>query len=676
MEQYGMPMATALLALLAVSPVLVVALARWKRLGEVVSVLAVAISLGLAIALLYTVLGTQTPVGGTLLSVPLIGASLTLRVDALSALLAVVVLTLGLLAVVYSIRYVRRAAPNQLLGYYVPFLFFLMGMCGVLYVSDFLFFLVAWEFMSLPAYALIIFEREKSENLRAGLKYFVLSHIGNACMFIGVLILYAHGGSFQFEVIRAALASLLTEQPWLAHTAVLLIAFGFITKAGLFPSGDWLPDAHPAAPSPVSALLSGVMIKMGAYGLLRLFFWLLVPAGASVLALNVWGVILALWGTVSIIVGSAAALNQHDSKVLLAYSSISQSGYIVLGLGVALAFSSQLPLLAALALTGALVHIVADAAHKGLLFFTAGSALHATGSRDMRRLGGLHERMPVTTTTALVGALSLAGLPFMGAFVSKWLVVQAALFAGLKSPVLLICALAALFGSVMGLAYSLKFVAGSFLGPPAEPSEVEEAQEVPWSMRLPQELLALGCLLLGLFPWVLIRLVMTALPEPIAATAPQAFGGSRLLSVVTLSPQGPLQGLYAPLPLFGLFLILALVVWRISRAGAAPVRQVEGWQCGASLPPEQVRANPASYYWIFAKWMAPLYPRVALPEIKFPRETPLLLDTDRWLFRPIGEWGNNLGRRLSRLHTGLPHRYLLWQLLGAAILLGVVWLLQ
>ena len=207
-----------------------------------------------------------------------------------------------------------------------------------------------------------------------------------------------------------------------------MVFVGFGTKAAIFPLGDWLPDAHPAAPSPISCLLSGVMIKLGVYGLLRIFFWM-APSSHTY---TVWGGVIALFGAVSLFVGTMEALAQHDSKRLLAFHSMGQMGYIFLGIGIGIAFLRISPALSAAGFIGGLYHLVNHACFKGLLFLNAGSALIRGGTREIDRLGGLAKYMPLTAATAIIASFAIAGVPPLNGFGSKWLIYQASLFSGLQ----------------------------------------------------------------------------------------------------------------------------------------------------------------------------------------------------------------------------------------------------
>ena len=502
-----------------------------------------------------------------------------------------------------------------------------------------------------------------------------MTHIANVGMFVGVLILYKHCQSFAFADMQIGLATLAATRPWLTNLVIALIALAFITKAGLFPVGDWLPDAHPAAPSPVSALLSGVMVKMGAYGIIRLFFWVLPMAALPQGWLLWWGSILGAWGALSAFVGSAAAVVSNDSKRLLAYSTIGQSGYIFLAIGVAVAFVKLSPLISAVALIAALLHILADASHKSLLFLTAGSVLHRTGLRDLNQLGGLMTRMPSTAIAAIIGVLSLAGMPLTGAFVSKWLMFQSGLFGGLQSSIFIAYVIAALFASVMAIAYGLKFFGATFLGPCPQEVQDGEPREVPFSMDFPQMLLAAVCVLLGVLPMVPIAWCTAALPGSLSVPASAALGEVGFWSIVSRLGGAEASALFAPLWIACLFVLCLLLCWWLSRLGRAPVREVEGWVCGEQVSPELTRVQAHSYFWVLSEYLANVYPQVGLPPIPLPEKTPPVLDVDQWAWSNVTRASRRAAAWLGALHTGVPQFYMLWQALGAGLLIVVLWLM-
>jgi hydrogenase-4 component B len=475
------------------------------------------------------VLGGGAALGPLVLWRPaLVGASVSVRVDALSAFFLLLISGLSIAAAWFAVGYTRRMADIG--GFYPALLLFVFGMAGVVVIDDFFFFFVPWEFMALSSYLLVVFHREKAENLSAGFRYFFVTHAGTLALIFGITMLVRAGGSsFGFEDIARAMPALLATRPVLAHAGLLLILLGFLVKAGCFPFGMWwLPAAHPAAPAPVSALLSGAMIKLGLYGILRVFFQIL-PVGPWSLG---WGMVVAAFGTLSLLVGTLTALTQNDSKRLLAYSSIGQVGYMLLGFGLALGLATSDPPLAAIALVGGLFHVLNHACFKGLLFLNAGTFELTTGERDLNRLGGLGRVVPVTSACAIVASVSIAGLPPLNGFSSKWLLYHASVW-GSQGPrvAFLFFGITALLVSAVTLAVVLKFLGATVWGAmsPAARRAVPPA-EMPW-LGASQLALAALCVGLGLFPmagaWLCYLAAAALAPAAGAPSFASIFGDGR-----------------------------------------------------------------------------------------------------------------------------------------------------
>ena len=431
---------------------------------------------------------------------PQLGAHLTLRVDPLSAIFLSIVAVIALLSTLYSVRYMEHYAHDKVAKFFPLLLLCIASMTGVLVCTDFFFFLIFWESMTLTSYFLVTFESENPASQRAGLKYFIITHGATLCMVAAALLLWRTSGSFSFDAIRQTLSALLATRPLLANTIIFLFFLGFATKAGILPMGDWLPDAHPVAPSGMSATLSGALVKLGIYGLVRLFCSFLTVSPS----LRIWGIFLALAGTVSLFVGTLTALRQTDTKRLMAFHTIGQIGYICLGLGVGVYCLQMYPALAAIALAGAILHAVNHACFKSCLFLGAGSVLYRTGQRDMDKLGGLAAFMPYTTGTTTIASLSIAGVPPFNGFTSKWLIIAGCLLAGMRFPLFLVLGLVALFISLATLASFLKVLGSVFLGKADENLGIKE---VPVSMVVPQVVLAALCVFLGIFPQLILRFV-------------------------------------------------------------------------------------------------------------------------------------------------------------------------
>jgi hydrogenase-4 component B len=578
------------------------------------------------------------------------------RLDALGAVFAIPVAILVIVAAVYAVPYLRQAhfRRESALRFWLAFALFGAGMLAAVAAWDLLQFVVAWEVMTLASYVLVAHETSAPASVRAAFKYFVMTHAASACLLLAVLLLWAEGGTLGFDGLRPLLARLAEERPLLLHAVLALLFVAFATKAGLYPLGDWLPDAHPAAPAPVSAVLSGVMVKVGLYGFLRFFVWGLAAASPAVAAL--WGYPLAAAGAVSALVGGFAACAAQDTKVLLAYSSVAQSGLIALGVGVALVLVPEQPALAQLALLGALFHTVADAAVKALLFLVAGSVQYRVGSRRIGDLGGLWGAMPVTAGTALVASLAIAGFPPLTAFPGKWLMLQGSVLSG--APALVGAGIALLVASALSILYALKFFVGAFLaGPPRA-----ERLDVPVAMRGAQVALAALALALALAPGLWLGLLAPALAGP-ALPAFEAPSGWAVLGF------GSASGAYVPLLLVVAGAWVAVLAF-LAVGRARDPRAVRTWMGGAT--PEPAPLHAAGFYVPLREAMGNSYARVPFRAVPLPGWLPPAVNADRWLYRPVVRAILGAGEALQRAHTGTAHRYLVWQLLGALVLITLL----
>ena len=385
------------------------------------------------------------------------------------------------------------------------------------------FLLIAWELMALFAFVLVVFEHEHPETRRAGVLYFVMSHIGVGCLILGFLLLFQVTGSFRFEDLHNIGAKLSLSQ----RTAAFFLFFvGFGIKAGVIPLHIWLPAAHPVAPSNISAFMSGVLIKTGIYGMVRVFFDFLTPPPVF------WGLLILAAGSMSALLGVLYALVEHDLKRLLAFHSIENIGIILMGLGASLLFISfHQPALAALALVAGLYHTLNHACFKGLLFLGAGAVLHATGTRNMEELGGLIRRLPWTAFFFLLGAVAISGLPPLNGFVSEWLTYQALLqgFGATQIAVRLIFpiggALLALTGALAAACF-VKAVGITFLALPRSP-HAEKAHEAPRSMLFGMAILGFACVVLGVLPMLFLPLLDPVTQELLGQRiSPQLIAGN------------------------------------------------------------------------------------------------------------------------------------------------------
>jgi hydrogenase-4 component B len=598
-----------------------------------------------------------------------------LAVDGAGALFLALVGAAAVPASVYALGYTRERREG-IGGLGAAYNVFLAAMVLVPVAANLLTFLVAWELMALASYFLVMTDGDQRTVARAGWVYAVVTHAGLACLLAGMLLLAQAAGSDRFADWPAAAALL---SPGRRALVFVLLALGFGSKAGLVPLHVWLPLAHPAAPSHVSALMSGVMIKLGVYGLLRVGFeWL--PGGPPW-----WGALLLLVGAASALLGVLYALMEHDLKRLLAYHSVENVGIILLGLGAGMVFTATgLPALARLGVVAALYHTVNHAAFKSLLFLGAGSVLHATGTRNMEEMGGLVKRMPWTAACFLVGAVAISALPPLNGFVSEWLTFQALLqSAEIRAPGLNLVFLAGLAGLALtgGLAAAcfVKAFGITFLALPRS-AESAEAHEAPGTMVAGMVGLAGACVALGLgATWVLPALDRAAAgllgsPGPVATLAMDG------LTVVV--GQGFANA--SPAAVAGLLAValgvLPLGLWLSGARGDR--RAYETWGCGRMLQTARMEYTATAFSQPFKRIFAVLYRPVKQLDIDFHPESRFFVQTIRyanphrslieeWLYLPALAWARRGARVVQRIQSGSANLYLAY-IFGALLLLLLV----
>ncbi|UEM22540.1 hydrogenase 4 subunit B [Skermanella mucosa] len=526
----------------------------------------------LAVLLRLAAGGTDVDVLALPVGLPWLRANL--RLDALSAVFLLAVNLGGCLAAVFGWSYARHEAePGRVLPF---FPLFLAGMNLVLVADDAFVFLMAWEFMSLSSWLLVLASHREEDTRRAAYVYLVMASFGTACLLLAFGILAGEAGSYGFEAIRA---HPLGAVP--ASFAALLVLLGAGSKAGLVPLHVWLPLAHPAAPSHISALMSGVMTKVAIYGLIRVLFDLVGEP------LWWWGAVLAVVGAVTAVVGVLYALMQDDVKKLLAYSTVENIGVIVIGLGLALVFkASGVPALAALAMTAAMLHVLNHALFKCILFFGAGAVLTATGERDLDRLGGLIHRMPATALFCLVGAAAISALPPLNGFVAEWMLFQAVLNGPLleqwelKIGFAVIGALLAL-SAALAAACFVRFYGIAFLGRARSP-RAEQAWEVDAVMLSAIAVPAVLCAVIGVLPKLAIAMIE---PANRLTTGEGMFDAGGHGGWVWLAPASAFGNSYSGFMMFMTILILTiLAVFMIHRYASNRVRRSIPWACGFTDP--------------------------------------------------------------------------------------------
>jgi hydrogenase-4 component B len=516
------------------------------------------------------------------LALPWLGAHF--RLDALSAAFLIVVDLGATAASVFAIGYGRHEdAPRRVLPFYP---LFLAGMNLVVLASDAFTFLLSWEFMSLASWALVLAHHRVPGNLRAGYVYLLMAGFGTFALLLTFALLAGPSGYYDFAIIRAT-----GHPPWMAGLVLMLTLLGAGSKAGLVPLHVWLPLAHPAAPSHVSALMSGVMTKVAVYGFVRIVLDLLGPPDWW------WSMPVLAVGGITAVMGVLYALMQHDLKRLLAYHTVENIGIIFTGLGLALAFKANgMPAAAALAMTGALFHVLNHMLFKSLLFFGAGAVQTATGERDMERLGGLIHLMPVTSFAFLAGSLAISALPPLNGFVSEWLTFQAILLSsdlpqwGLKLLVPVVGAMLA-FAAALAAACFVKAFGITFLGR-ARSSAAAEAHEVDrFSLTAMLGFVAL-CVLAGILPGFVIDTLASVVQPMVGGNMPT----QATIAWLSIVPVAEARSSYNGLLVF-VFIALSgsLTAAVVHRWASRAVRRGPAWDCGFPDPSPMTEYTAGSF---------------------------------------------------------------------------------
>lgn len=549
--------------------------------------------------------------------------SFSLGMDPLSAVFAVPVAVVGALAAVYGSRYLHDSAPRKVAASWCSYNLLLAAMLMIVTARNGVLFLLAWEGMSLASFFLVMFDSEQASVRRAGWTYLVASHLGTAFLLAMFALLARGSGSFDFAALGA--------DAGMASVVFLAAMIGFGTKAGFVPLHVWLPEAHPAAPSHVSAVMSGVMLKMGIYGLLRTLTLLSLPPAW-------WGWLLLSVGATSGVLGVLFALAQHDVKRLLAYSSVENIGIIALGLGIGLlGISYGNAAMAVLGLAGGLLHVVNHAAFKSLLFLGAGAAAHATGTREIDHLGGLMKNMPVTGATFLVGSAAISGLPPLNGFVSELLIYLAA-FSALTGAVgsvagplagALVAGSLALIGGLAAACFA-KATGVIFLGEPRT-AHAAGAHGAGAAMRWPMLVLAGVCVAIGLLGWLALRVLAPAVESLVPAEMAEEF------SIGLVTGETALQCIAAG----GAALWLAVGLLAFLRKRLLAGRQVGAagtWDCGYAAPTPRMQYTSSSFarpIIVFFRFFLRTRDAVHAPQGLFPARADLHTETPD-VFRESG----------------------------------------
>jgi len=605
--------------------------------------------------------------------------SLGFLMDNLSAFFVFVISLLVVPISIYSVSYTREYQdPKSVALLAVLYNLFALSMILVVTADNALLFLLVWELMSVSSYFLVTFEHEKPENVQAGLIYLVMTHVGTAFIILSFLLFYQQVHSLDFAVFRAQAVSL----PEATRTLVFIFGLiGFGAKAGLVPLHIWLPYAHPAAPSHISALMSGVMIKTAIYGMLRVFLDFLQPH-----LVWWWGLVVLVLASISTVLGVLYALMEHDLKKLLAYHSVENIGIILIGIGLAMIAGSHpeslaLISLAALALMAALYHTINHAVFKGLLFLAGGAVVSQTHTRNIEELGGLIKYMPWTAACFLIGSVAISALPPLNGFVSEWLTFQSLLL-GLRLPELMVKVIVPLSAALLALSGALaaacfvKAFGITFLALPRS-EHPQQAQEVPATMRGGMGILALLCGALGILPVFVVPLLHAVASSLLGQSIHVLFRG------FVLAPLAPDQGTFSPLGLTLLLLVLAPVGLGIAYwSGQLRRRRAPTWTCGLT----RLSAHMSHMEYTATGFSKPI--RLIFRNIYQPRrqvdietdvssyvrkriryELQIEAPFEKYLYGPLSAGILKISGTIRRIQTGSINMYLAYIFIALVILL-------
>ena len=574
----------------------------------------------------------------------------------------------------YVQAYQEEKQPFAVLGLFTGL--FVSGMLLVLLADDAFFFMIAWELMSVASYFLVAFQHENPANRRAAFLYLLMAEVGALAIILGFGVLAGFSDGFTFDSLRQAQLSV----TW-ASIAFGLALLGFGMKAGIVPIHVWLPEAHPVAPSHISALMSGVMLKVAVYGLIRFCFDLLGDVHWQ------WGVVLLVLGTISALGGILYAMMQPNLKRLLAYSSVENIGVIFLVLGLAMIFTANgFPKLAALGLLAALFHAFNHALFKNLLFLGAGVLQHQTHSLDIDSMGGLIRRMPQTSALFLVGCMSISSLPLFNGFVSEWLAFQTALQVdildnGVLRSLIPVAAAGLALTAALAAACFVKVFGLIFLGLPRSRNSEKALEITDNGMLLGMALLAGLCFFFGIFPSLVIGLLNQVAQQLLGHALPT----SNALSWLWLAPVSADKASYSPvLVLISVLMAVGVMFWYLRRNPLTKaMRRSPAWDCGFGGLTSRMQYSSSSFTMPFRR----IFAKVWLIDEQIEKDKQGAMDMNvssihyrlqvqdhSWprLYQPIAYGVNQVAKQVGRIQTGNIRVYLGYSFVTLIIMLWVV----
>ena len=524
---------------------------KYIKVKRALAVIATAVSFLCVILLIKPILingeiivswmGNWSPMGGKAFGIGL-------QIDSLGMFLALIITGASLLSVIYSLKYMSH--DNGLEKYYVLFLLLTSSMIGFVFTGDLFNMYVMLEIMTFAAIALTAFRNYKEKSVEAAFKYIVTGSLGSSLILLGTCLIYSETKTLNLAEIAVVIKAMESMTPTLI-VAFSLMMVGYAVKAFMVPCHTWPTDAHMAAPSSISMILSGVMSKTGIYAIIRLVFMIFGLASNKPV-----GYLILVWGVITMVIGVSMALLQHDFKRLLAFHSVSQIGYIITALGIAIIETGEVSVLA---MTGGTYHMINHAIFKGLLFLTAGAILYTTGTTDLESVSGLGKRMPFTMEMFLFGAAGISGIPPFNGFASKWMIYEAGFTGSLG-----IVSIIAVVVSALTLASFIKVGHSVFFGPIKK--EHKNIEDVPTSMKIPMGVLALGIVIFGLFPKVIVNKILIPVIKSVYDLTGYVFSalGNTYDSLFVFDGINNIEfltkGIYNPTNFLILFVILLLAI--------------------------------------------------------------------------------------------------------------------
>ncbi|MBQ2645400.1 hypothetical protein IJG14_07525 [bacterium] len=577
-------------------------------------------------------------------------------IDALSAFFILIISVMSFIGIIYANGYLKSYIGKNKFNISVHCFFLMLliaSMIGVVTVQNSLLFLILWEIMSLSSFFLVIFESDKKEVISSGIKYLIYMHLSVIFIILAFALLNIYSGSLNFMDF----SELLSKNKHFSNIVFLLAFTGFGIKAGFFPFHNWLPDAHPAAPSHVSGIMSGVMIKTGIYGILRILYLISIPSKLMAYTVLIIALLSSMYGVLY-------AITQHDIKRLLAYHSIENIGIIGIGIGIGLiGIVYNNPVAAVLGFSGGLLHILNHSIFKELLFFSAGSVYKQTHTRNIEYLGGIIKNMPYSSLLFAIGSIAISGLPPFNGFISE-LLIYGAMISGLPAPnttvfITIIVSLAslAIVGTMAILCFTKAFGV-MFLGSPRSEQAANVQNDVEKIMIIPMVILAFFALIIGIFPQYAASLVLSPVSLFIQ--------GEIIINVFAIL----IQLLSYISLLFFVFILIILIITGLKFFISKKSRQYSTWGCGYDKPNNHMQYTASSYADLFVSTLKPMFKRIAhikKPKELFPKDAYYEVEIEdieeAYIVKPLLKFDEKILSKFEKIQNGNIQQYILFGLI-------------